>query len=147
MLDLFGDTITAPTLSVQKQRSGVNLAYGFPEFWDAYPSGPRKAAKKQCLDKWARHECAYSYQIILQHLEWMKASPDWTKDGGAFVCAPLVYLNKQGWVEWAPPTKTAPKHDVLAELKAHKGTKPSAETLARIAQIKGLAVDRQGATA
>lgn len=146
-MDLFGDTITTPAASTTRMPSLINAAYGFPEWWKAWPTNSRKVAKQQCLDKWARFECASSYSLILAHTEWMKTQPDWMKDNGAFVCAPLVYLNQRRWEDWEMPAPAAPKHNILAELKAHKGTKPSAETLARIAQIKGVAADRQGATA
>jgi len=136
MMDLFGDTITTPAASTTRMPSLINAAYGFPEWWKAWPTNSRKVAKQQCLDKWARLECASSYSLILAHTEWMKTQDDWLRDNGRFVCAPLVYLNQQRWADWEPPAPTRPKHDVLAELKAHVGAKPSAETLERIARIK-----------
>ena len=150
MLDLFGDSNTSPCIpSSRKIPNLVNAAYGFTEWWSAWPAGPRKVAKKQALDKWARFECASSASHILAHTEWMKTQPDWLKDNGAFICAPLVYLNQQRWVDWTPPVKTTPKNDVLAEIKAHKGTKPNAAVKAEIERVRGkvMAADRQGATA
>lgn len=95
MPDLFGDTVTTPRGAVAKNL--INAAHGFPEFWQAWPRGPRKVAKQQCLDKWAKYGCAANATHIVQHVEAMKRSEDWTKANGAFIPAPLVYLNQQRW--------------------------------------------------
>jgi hypothetical protein len=100
MFDLFGDTITTPTI---RPKSDKNAAMGFAEFWAAWPSGTRKVAKQQCCDKWARYDCCEVWQHIVAHVEWLKTQDDWLKDNGAFICAPLVYLNQQRWVDWEPP--------------------------------------------
>jgi hypothetical protein len=141
MFDLFGESITRPSESTTRMTSLLNASHGFIDWWLAYPKTSRKVAKQQCLDKWARLECAAVATHIKMHTEWLKTQPDWTKENGAFICAPLVYLNQQRWVDWQPEPERKKAPDVLAELKAHKGTKPSAETLAAIAKIK------QGATA
>jgi hypothetical protein len=135
MVDLFGDTNTQPQCAGLNKRL-LNAAHGFNEFWQAYPSGPRKVAKKQCLDRWARLECAESASHILAHVEWMKTQPDWVKDGGAFVCAPMVYLNQQRWLDWTPEPERPKKPDALAEIKAHKGAPMPENIRARIQQIK-----------
>jgi hypothetical protein len=136
MMDLFGDTITQPECAGLKRRL-LNAAHGFPEFWKAYPPGPRKVAKKQCLDKWARLECAEQASHILAHVEWMKTQPDWTKDGGAFICAPLVYLNQQRWEGWEPPPVVPKKPDALAEIKAHKGAPMPENVRAKLDELRG----------
>ena len=114
MLDLFGESITTPKVA-QATKATVNLAEGFAEFWAIYPSGPRKVAKQQCLDKWAKYECRWQLALICKHVEWMKTQPDWMKDGGSFICAPLVYLNQQRWADWTPPAPR--KADNAALLK------------------------------
>lgn len=134
MSDLFGDTITAPT-SVPKK--GVeNAAAGFPEFWAAWPSGARKVAKQQALNKWATLGCAESTAHILAHIEWMKKQPDWQKDGGSFVPMPCTYLNQQRWVDWEAPKPVPRQPDALAKINAHKGAPMPADVKARIEAIK-----------
>ena len=96
MPDRFGDEITAPRCAGLHRRQ-ENAAFGFAEFWHAWPRGPRKVAKQQCLNKWAKYECADNAAHIIAHVEQMKRSPDWTKEGGAFIPAPLVYLNQRRW--------------------------------------------------
>lgn len=122
-MDLFGDNITQPTMTQSLQKSLINRAYGFAEWWKAWPGGPRKVAKQQCLDKWARFECAETASHILAHTEWLKTQDCWLKDNGAFICAPLTYLNQQRWSDWTPEPERPKKLDILAELKAHKGSK------------------------
>lgn len=137
MLDLFGDTITTPTT---KPAKGVeNAAAGFAEFWAAWPSGPRKVAKQQALNKWASFGCADNASHILAHVEWMKKQPDWIKDGGSFVPMVLTYLNQQRWVDWEAP-KPVPKHpDALQKILSHKGAPMPADVKARIAAIRNQA--------
>ena len=96
MSDLFGDSITSPTISM---KCLINTAWGFPEFWKSWPSGPRKVAKQQALNKWAKLECCKSATHIVQHVEWLKTQDDWLR---GFVCQPLTYLNQQRWIDWEP---------------------------------------------
>ena len=70
---------------------------GFDRFWKAYPTSPRKGAKKQCLQKWEKFLCEHCADQIIKHVEWMKTTDQWRKDNGAFIPAPLVYLNQQRW--------------------------------------------------
>jgi hypothetical protein len=74
---------------------------GFEEFWKAWPKNSerytRKGAKAECLKRWkARFHESQAGQIV-KHVEWLKTTADWLKDGGAFIPAPLVYLNQQRW--------------------------------------------------
>lgn len=123
MFDLFGDTISTPAPSTTRMTSLLNASHGFIDWWLTYPSNSRKVAKQQCLDKWARYECASSASHILAHTQWMKTQPDWMKDNGAFICAPLVYLNQRRWEDWQPEPERPKSPDALAEILAHKGTK------------------------
>jgi hypothetical protein len=74
---------------------------GFERFWSVWPKNSerytRKGAKAECLKKWrARFHESQTDQIV-KHVEWLKSTADWLKDGGAFIPAPLVYLNQQRW--------------------------------------------------
>jgi hypothetical protein len=139
MLDLFGDTNTSPYIpSSRKSSRLLNSAFGFSEWWKAWPAGPRKVAKQQALDKWARFECATSATLILQHTEWMKTQPDWLKDNGAFICAPLVYLNQQRWADWQPEPERPKKQGELERIKAHIGAPMPDSIKALRARIRGV---------
>lgn len=83
--DVFGDVV-APDLEV-----------GFDAFWSAWPSGARKTAKVQCREKWASKGCASKAEEVMVSLEAFKASADWSREGGRFIPAPLVWLNQDRW--------------------------------------------------
>ena len=70
---------------------------GFDRFWAAWPKSPRKGGKSECLKKWAKHYCETCADQIIKHVEWMKTTDQWRKDNGAYIPAPLVYLNQQRW--------------------------------------------------
>lgn len=70
---------------------------GFARFWSAWPAGGRKAAREQCERKWQAKGCEAIADRVLASLEAWKASPEWAKDGGAFIPAPLVWLNQSRW--------------------------------------------------
>jgi len=70
---------------------------GFDKFWTAYPKTPRKGAKSKCVEKWVKFYCETQADQIIKHIEWMKTTEQWLKSDGAFIPAPLVYLNQQRW--------------------------------------------------
>ena len=70
---------------------------GFDRFWKAYPTSPRKGAKKQCLQKWEKYLCEHCADQIIKHVEWMKTTDQWKKGDGAFIPSPLVYINQMRW--------------------------------------------------
>jgi len=149
MTDLFGHTNTSPTVSAPLRKSLINLAHGFDAFWTSWPGGPRKTSKKKCLDKWARHECAYSATLIVQHVEWMKTQPDWLKDNGAFIPQPLTYLNQQRWDGWEPVQARPQVDPALAKIKADSAlaVPPPAAIRAAMAQVTGKLTEKTRATA
>ena len=109
MMDLFGETATAPAVPIKAE---VNRMAGFCEFWASWPSGPRKVAKQQCVNKWARLECCDTWAHIVAHVEWMKTQADWVKDRGGFIPQPLTYLNQQRWIDWVPVKPRPPQKPV-----------------------------------
>jgi hypothetical protein len=131
MTDLFGDTITSPTIAESSIRHLINASHGFAEFWSTWPSGPRKVAKQQCLNKWAKYGCCNNATMIKAHVEWMKTQDDWMR---GFVCQPLTYLNQQRWLDWTPePPKEDAYARTLRELEErNKGAKPMPESMRRV---------------
>lgn len=69
----------------------------FDRFWSAWPPSTRKAAKPQCRAKWESKGCDAIAERVMASLEAHKASSQWTKDKGAFIPAPLVWLNQERW--------------------------------------------------
>ena len=76
--------------------SGVELV-GFAAFWQAWPTSDRKQAKGKCLEVWKKAKAEAHAALVIAHVERMKNSPGWTKQGGEFIPAPLVYLNNRAW--------------------------------------------------
>ena len=70
---------------------------GFDRFWDVWPKSPRKGAKSECRKKWDKFLCEHCADQIIKHVEWMKTTDQWRQANGAYIPAPLVYLNQQRW--------------------------------------------------
>lgn len=71
---------------------------GFAAWWAAYP-GPRtrKKAKPLVAKKYAAAAARVGEDRLAAALAWWSRQVDWTKDGGQYVCAPLVWLNQELW--------------------------------------------------
>jgi hypothetical protein len=80
---------------------------GFVSFWKAWPDTDRKQAKGKCLEAWKKASAERDAAVIVAHVELLKTSPSWTKNGGEFIPAPLVYLNQRRWegANDSPPAK------------------------------------------
>jgi hypothetical protein len=70
----------------------------FFEFWEKYPSR-RKVKKADAQKKWKSEKLDHIADEILQGLESWKASEDWAKDNGEYICAPIVFLNQKRWLD------------------------------------------------
>ena len=70
---------------------------GFEKFWQVWPKSDRKQAKGLCLKAWKKAGAERHAADILAHIEACKRSENWSKEGGQFIPAPLVYLNQKRW--------------------------------------------------
>lgn len=75
----------------------TNPESGFDKFWECWPQNKRKAAKDQCRRKWVSQACAPLADAICAAVEASKALPEWSKNDGEFIPAPLVWLNQRRW--------------------------------------------------
>lgn len=69
----------------------------FLRFWGAWPKSARKGSRGECWERWKKNDFDLVAEEVIAHVEALKRSADWKKDGGAFIPAPLVYLNKRRW--------------------------------------------------
>lgn len=69
----------------------------FEVFWMAWPSHPRKVAKRQCAAKWQTRGLDATADKVMAALAGARSSKAWLKDGGEFIPAPLVWLNQDRW--------------------------------------------------
>lgn len=77
--------------------SKKELMLSFEKFWSAWPKSIRKGGKSTCLQKWNKMGLDIQADQIIKHVEWMKTTDAWRKNDGAFIPAPLVYINQQRW--------------------------------------------------
>lgn len=93
----------SPSPSPKKEKtpptppSGGESSPGFARFWEAWPAGPRKVAKAQCIAKWKSRNLEQQADAIVAALEASKTSRQWTRDNGEYIPAPLVWLNQARW--------------------------------------------------
>jgi hypothetical protein len=82
----------------------------FLRFWGTWPKSTRKQAQGQCWDRWRKADLDQGAEKIIAHVEGLKGSADWRKNGGEFIPAPLVYLNQRRWegAEAPAPAQEAP---------------------------------------
>lgn len=122
----------------------------FNQFWAAWPQNTqggyqRKGSRSLCLAKWEKMGYNWQADTILKHIAWLKTTPDWLKDRGAFIPMPITYLNQQRWdgceIPESPETVLNP---ALAAIKQHEATwiPPTVEQRAKLKEamnrIKGL---------
>lgn len=69
----------------------------FLRFWEAWPKHPRKQSQGKCWERWRKSDLDQVADRILAHVESLKGSADWRKENGAYIPAPMVYLNQQRW--------------------------------------------------
>lgn len=75
----------------------ARIPEGFARFWQTWPKSDRKGSRSDCLKAWARVGAEAVADGVIAHVERQKTSPAWTKNGGEFIPAPLVYLNQKRW--------------------------------------------------
>ncbi len=122
---------------------------GFARFWASWPRNvaggySRKGAKVECAKLWQRGHNETQTETICRHVEWLKSTPDWLKDGGMFIPAPAVYLRGQRWDGADIPeqaTATSVLNDTAAYLAREAEHKRQAQA-DRIAAMCGAAVKR-----
>lgn len=70
---------------------------GFERFWSVWPKTFRKEAQGECKKAWRKASAEKEADRVIAHVERLAASPNWRKDNGQFVPAPLVYINQRRW--------------------------------------------------
>lgn len=106
---------------------------GFNRFWSAWPNHSRKANKKACLKTWETGGLEELTDAILASLTQWKRSHDWSKDGGQYIPAPLVWLGQRRFEVSADAIKPAgvASGDDWSENHAYHPTAAEASELLR----------------
>lgn len=123
-------------------------APAFERFWSAWPRNggrySRKGGKAACLAVWNKRYHFTQADQIIKHVEWLKTTADWLKDGGAYIPAPIVYLNQQRWDGAEIPEYEAPslnrEVDATARYLQERANRvpvgPSEEAIARLNAVR-----------
>jgi hypothetical protein len=103
-----------PLLSKEKEQEkekekekDQELGVGFDDFWAAWPKHSRKTEKEKCLTHWKAEKLAECADAIMASLSSWKASAQWSKDGGQYIPAPLVWLRRKAFDAENPAPVTA----------------------------------------
>lgn len=112
----------------------------FEDFWKVWPSNPRKGAKSKCKQVWIKSYCDTQADQIIKHVQWLKTTEQWLKSNGAFIPAPLVYLNQQRWdgAEIPEIKRTETALEAIEESRRSSVPMPD-EIRAKLAALRGRA--------
>ena len=96
--DLKSDANQIPTNNQEPitKEDTLSADADFEQFWQVWPSSPRKVAKAKCLQVWKRKKLGKHVDQIVSNVKALKASKQW-KEG--FDPAPLTYLNQDRWAD------------------------------------------------
>jgi hypothetical protein len=110
----------------------------FEDFWKVWPSNPRKGAKSKCKQVWIKSYCNTQADQIIKHVQWLKTTEQWLKSNGAFIPAPLVYLNQQRWDGAEIPEIKRTETALEALEKSRKSSVPMPDDIrAKLAALRG----------
>jgi len=112
----------------------------FEDFWKVWPSNPRKGAKSKCKQVWIKSYCDTQADQIIKHVQWLKTTEQWLKSNGAFIPAPLVYLNQQRWDGAEIPEIKRTETVLEAIEQSRKSSVPMPDEIrAKLAALRGRA--------
>ena len=112
----------------------------FEDFWKVWPSNPRKGAKSKCKQVWIKSYCDTQADQIIKHVQWLKTTEQWLKANGAFIPAPLVYLNQQRWDGAEIPEIKRTESALEAIEHSRKSSVPMPDEIrAKLAALRGRA--------
>jgi len=110
----------------------------FEDFWKVWPSNPRKGAKSKCKQVWIKSYCDTQADQIIKHVQWLKTTEQWLKSNGAFIPAPLVYLNQQRWDGAEIPEIKRTETALEAIEESRKSSVPMPDDIrAKLAALRG----------
>lgn len=109
---------------------------GFELFWNEWPRSPRKGAKSLCKKKWDKEKLDMQVEQILAHVRFMKRSNDWIKSEGAYIPAPLVYINQMRWDGAEIPDEREVVNEALVKMDSHVAAPMPADVAKKLQELK-----------
>ena len=113
------DKIRVDKSKEEKKETPKEEVSGFDKFWKAWPRHSRKASRGECLKVWIRKKLNEKAEHILQVLELLKQSEQWTKDNRQYIPAPLVWLNQERYDGDLFDIEANPAEDKRKKKEAH----------------------------
>jgi len=108
----------------------------FEDFWKAWPRSDRKGGKSTCLAKWNKLKLDTQADQIIKHVEWMKTTDAWKKADGAYIPAPLVYINQMRWDGAEIPEPVKEVNPVLQKMEEHKAAPMPLDVAKKLQELK-----------
>lgn len=90
-----------------ERRRKVAYPKEFLLFWAKYPNKKKKLA---AAIAWAKEQPDLG--TVLAALEWQIRTPEWLKDGGAYIPHASTYINGRRWEDERPAVKPIPRREV-----------------------------------
>jgi hypothetical protein len=99
---------TSTSTREEKRRviTPISPSGSFLKFWGSWPKHERKASQGKCWSVWLKADFDQQADVILAHVEGLKASEGWQR---GYVPAPLTYLNQRRWEGAEAPQAEAPR--------------------------------------
>ena len=101
----------------------------FDIFWQTYPN---KVGKENARKAWSKIKPdAELFDKIIKKVEELKVCDDWTKDGGQYVPHPATWLNRGGWDDEIPKSRSPGRKNSFQNFTGRTRTKEDYEDIER----------------
>ena len=101
----------------------------FDIFWQTYPN---KVGKENARKAWSKIKPdAELFDKIIKKVEELKVCDDWTKDGGQYVPHPATWLNRGGWDDEIPKSRSPGRKNSFQNFTGRTRTEKDYEDIER----------------
>jgi hypothetical protein len=101
----------------------------FDIFWQTYPN---KVGKENARKAWSKIKPdAELFDKIIKKVEELKVCDDWTKNGGQYVPHPATWLNRGGWDDEIPKSRSPGRKNSFQNFTGRTRTQKDYEDIER----------------
>ena len=101
----------------------------FDIFWQTYPN---KVGKENARKAWSKIKPdAELFDKIIKKIEELKVCDDWTKNGGQYVPHPATWLNRGGWDDEIPKSRSPGRKNSFQNFTGRTRTQKDYEDIER----------------
>lgn len=110
-------------------------------FWPAYPPNPRKGDKTLCREYCRKNIRSEEHRAnTIANLKRAARSPDWTKEAGQYINAPIVWLRRKPWLDPPDPKDLEPAADYDPRLQCNRAWKEMTPEQKALSESMGVTV-------